>query len=297
MNPTIDPDQQRKHIGQPLNGWRLKAYTIIFEADTPAGKRFDLWLLFAILLSVAVVFADSVEHLHLKYGTTFKALEWGFTLLFTTEYIIRLLSVNRPWRYATSFFGIVDLLSILPTYLALFFPELHALIDVRLLRLLRIFRILGLSAYSREYYSLVLAIRASARKVIIFISFVLIVTVIMGTIMFVVEGKENDFSNIPTSIYWAITTMTTVGYGDISPQTGVGRFIASIMMLMGWGTLAVPTGIVTAELGHLRNGGIPSNTRTCHDCHTEGHLPDARYCMQCGSQLPQHHTNNGFLDQ
>lgn len=230
---NIDPDQRTEQIGKPLSGWRLKVYTIIFEAETPAGRRFDLALLIMILLSVMVVFADSVQELHEQHGAQFKLLEWAFTLVFTAEYILRLLCVRHPLRYATSFFGIVDFLSILPTYLALIFPELHALIDVRLLRLLRIFRILGLSAYSHEYYSLIYAIRASARKIIIFISFVLIVAVIMGTVMYLVESPHNDkFANIPTSIYWAITTVTTVGYGDVTPATGLGRLIATLMMLM-----------------------------------------------------------------
>ena len=283
---NIDPDQQTKQIGKPLNGWRLKAYTIIFEAETRAGRRFDLALLVMILLSVVVVFADSVQNLNQQYGSQFKLLEWAFTLIFTAEYIVRLLCVRHPLRYATSFFGIVDFLSILPTYLALIFPELHALIDVRLLRLLRIFRILGLSAYSQEYYSLIYAIRASSRKIIIFISFVLIVAVIMGTVMYLVESPHNDkFSNIPTAIYWAITTMTTVGYGDVTPSTGLGRFIATLMMLMGWGTLAVPTGIVTVEMSNARGKKLEITTRTCTHCLTEGHLPDANYCMHCGEQL------------
>ncbi len=282
---NIDPDLQTKQIGKPLSGWRLTAYTVIFEADTPAGRRFDLALLVFILLSVAVVFADSVTRLHEQYGAAFRTLEWVFTLLFTAEYVVRLLCVRHPLRYAMSFFGLVDLLSIMPTYLALLFPELHSLIDVRLLRLLRIFRILGLSAYSHEYYTLIYAIRSSARKIIIFISFVLIVTIIMGTIMYVVEGKDNGFTSIPTSIYWAITTMTTVGYGDISPSTAIGRLIASFMMLMGWGTLAVPTGIVTVELGSAKARELPATARTCPSCMTEGHLPDANFCMHCGETL------------
>ena len=283
---NIDPDKQAAGIGKPLIGWRQKAYTIIFEAETPLGRQFDLLLLIFILLSVAVVFADSVESLNLAYGQQFRLLEWLFTILFTCEYLIRLLCVRHPLRYATSFFGIVDLLSILPTYLALLLPEMHSLIDVPLLRLLRIFRILGLSAYSHEYYALIYAIRSSARKIIIFISFVMIVTVIMGTIMYLVEGRENGYTSIPTSVYWAITTMTTVGYGDISPATPLGRLIASFMMLMGWGTLAVPTGIVTVELGHAKNHKNRPMSRTCPSCMTEGHLPDARYCMQCGEALP-----------
>ena len=286
LSKDTSSQQQAQSTDKPLNGWRLKLYNIIFEAETPAGRRFDLALLVLILLSVAVVFADSVQELRDQYGNQFKLLEWAFTLIFTVEYIIRLLCVRHPLRYATSFFGIVDFLSILPTYLALIFPELHSLIDVRLLRLLRIFRILGLSAYSHEYYSLIYAIRASARKITIFISFVLIVAVIMGTVMYLVESPHNDkYPNIPTAIYWAITTMTTVGYGDVTPSTGLGRLNATLMMLMGWGTLAVPTGIVTVEMSNARGKKLEITTRTCANCMTEGHLPDANYCMHCGEAL------------
>ena len=287
----LDPDHQTRTIGKPLSGWRLAVYTVVFEADTRAGRWFDIGLLCMIVLSVAVVFADSVAELHQQYGHIFGVLEWIFTGLFTVEYLLRLACVQHPVRYARSFFGIVDLLSVLPTYLALLFPGLHALIDVRVLRLLRVFRIFGLSAYVHEYYSLMLAIRRSGRKILIFLSFVVVVTIIMGTIMFVVEGPGNGFANIPTSIYWAITTMTTVGFGDITPKTGLGRFITSIMMLIGWGTLAVPTGIVTVELGNVKKYKEQATTRTCQACLTEGHLPDARYCMHCGAGLAVYQTD------
>ena len=282
----VERDRRRASFGRPLSGWRLKAYTIIFEADTPAGKAFDVALLLAIVASVAVVFADSVASLHDRHGVFFRWAEIGFTLLFTLEYLIRLACVQHPKRYARSFFGVVDLLSALPTYLAFIFPGLHALIDVRVLRLLRVFRIFGLSAYVSEYYGLALAIRHSARKILIFLSFVVVVTIIMGTVMFMVEGPEHGFTSIPTSIYWAVTTMTTVGYGDISPATSLGRLIATVMMLVGWGTLAVPTGIVTVELGQVQRLKDSANTRTCHACLTEGHLPDATYCYHCGTALP-----------
>lgn len=273
-------------FGKPLDGWRLRAYTIIFEADTRAGRLFDVVLLLLILLSVAVVFADSVGDLHARHGERFHALEIGFTLVFSVEYLVRLACVRHPARYARSFFGVVDLLSVLPTYLAFIFPGLHALIDVRVLRLLRIFRIFGLSAYVSEYHSLALAIRNSARKILIFLSVVIVVTIIMGTVMFMVEGPEHGFTSIPTSIYWAVTTMTTVGYGDISPQTALGRLIATFMMLVGWGTLAVPTGIVTVEIGHARMLRDSATTRSCQACLTEGHMPDAVFCMHCGERLP-----------
>jgi len=282
---------QTERLGKPLRGWRLSLYTVIFEADTRAGKAFDVGLLLMILLSVGVVFADSVASLHERHGRLFWWLEIGFTALFTVEYLLRLACVRHPARYARSFFGVVDLLSVLPTYLAFFFPGLHALIDVRVLRLLRVFRIFGLSAYVDEYHSLALAIRYSARKILIFLSFVVIVTIIMGTVMFMVEGPENGYISIPTSIYWAVTTMTTVGYGDISPATGLGRLIATVMMLVGWGTLAVPTGIVTVEMSQVRSRRAPATTRTCQACLTEGHLPDARFCMQCGDRLPPYRSD------
>jgi voltage-gated potassium channel len=211
-------------------------------------------------------------------------LEWGFTLLFTAEYALRLLCTRHPLRYATSFFGIVDLMAVLPTYLAFFVPEVHALIDVRLLRLLRIFRILKLGAYVSEFGSLGAALVASRRKIVVFIGFVLVTVVVLGTLMYVVEGPENGFTSIPIAIYWGITTMTTVGFGDVTPKTDLGRFIASCMMLMGWGILAVPTGIVTAEMT-LRGMAAPGPARTCPGCRLEGHEADARFCRRCGRPL------------
>ena len=234
---------------------------------------------------MVVVILDSVQSITARYGTLFDVLEWGFTLLFTVEYVLRLACVRHPLRYATSFFGIVDLLAVLPTYLAFFVPEVHALIDVRMLRLLRIFRILKLGAYVSEFGFLGAAMVASRRKIIVFIGFVLITVTVLGTVMYVVEGPENGFTSIPVAIYWGITTMTTVGFGDITPKTDLGRFIASCMMLMGWGILAVPTGIVTAEMT-VRRIARPVTTRTCTDCLTKGHDADARFCKHCGKLLP-----------
>lgn len=280
--------QVAPHPDLPLQGWRLRLYTIIFEADTRAGRLFDVALICAILLSIGVVVADSVPELHARWQGPFTWAEWGFTALFTLEYVARLACTRRPLRYATSFFGVVDLLALLPTYLALLLPGAHALIDVRVLRLLRIFRVFKLTSYVAEYRGLGRALQASARKVVVFIAAVLMIVLVMGTLMYVVEGPANGFATIPTSVYWAITTMTTVGFGDITPRTDLGRFIASVMMLLGWGTLAVPTGIVTAEMTSQRlSGGNPPTTRTCHECLTEGHLPEARYCMHCGARLPQ----------
>jgi voltage-gated potassium channel len=292
LPPSALPDtttadaQDAARYGRPLSGWRLKAYTIIFEADTRAGRLFDLALLWVIVASVAVVMLDSVDRIHAEWGALFSVLEWGFTALFTAEYLLRLVCVRRPARYARSAFGIIDLLALAPTYLALLFPGLHALIDVRALRLLRIFRILKLTAYVAEYGALGRALWASRRKVAVFLGFVLLVVTVMGTLMYVVEGPANGFTSVPISIYWAITTMTTVGFGDITPKTDLGRLIASVMMLLGWGTLAVPTGIVSAEFTAQRIGPLVSTTRTCHACLSEGHLPQARFCRDCGAPLP-----------
>lgn len=295
MNPiktTAGPGTQAGAgdvLGKPLSGWRLRLYTIIFEADTRAGRLFDQILIAVILLSVAVVLADSVQSLSERMHGVFFVMEWAFTLMFTLEYVARLSCVRHPWRYATSFFGIVDLVAILPTYLALLFPELHALIDVRILRLLRIFRVFKLVAYVTEYQQLGRALVASRRKILVFLSAVLMIVLIMGTLMYVVEGPQNGFTSVPTSVYWAITTMTTVGFGDITPKTDIGRLISSMMMLVGWGTLAVPTGIVTAEMTAHRMHRAPT-TRTCHECLTEGHAADARFCMHCGARLTRYHA-------
>jgi voltage-gated potassium channel len=283
-NPSFPTPPQDK----PLEGWRLRWYTIIFEADTRAGRLFDQALIAVILLSIVVVMADSVQAVHRTYGSSLVAAEWLFTLLFTVEYIARLLCVRRPLQYATSFFGIIDLVAVLPTYLALFFPELHALIDVRVLRLLRVFRVFKLVAYVAEYQFLGRALAASGRKILVFLSAVLMVVLVLGTLMYVVEGQTNGFTSIPTSVYWAISTVTTVGFGDIAPKTDIGRLIASFMMLMGWGILAVPTGIVTAEMAMQRRleGRQQPTTRTCHECLTEGHAADSNFCFNCGARLP-----------
>jgi voltage-gated potassium channel len=277
-------------FGKPGHGLRRRLYTIIFEADTSAGKHFDVFLVAAILLSIGVVVVDSVPAVQARYGSRLNLVEWGFTLLFTAEYIARLACVRRPWRYATSFFGIIDLVSILPTYFSLFVPEASALLDIRILRLLRIFRIFKLTLYLAEYVRLGQALRASGRKILIFLSVVLMAILILGTVMYVVEGPEHGFTSIPLSMYWATVTMTTVGYGDLVPHTVVGRFVASFMMLLGWGVLAVPTGIVTAEMTSQRMNAKPT-TRTCPACLTEGHEPEAKYCKDCGEALPAYQRN------
>jgi len=282
--PPLGADDAAIRFGRPAGGWRRALYTVIFESDTPAGVLFDKTLLVAIIASVVVVMADSVVGGAADGRLTLKALEWLFTLLFTVEYVARLACVDRPWRYARSFFGIVDLVSILPTYLAFFVPELHALIDVRVLRMLRVFRILKLTAYVAEYQTLATALVNSPRKIAVFISAVLMIVVTLGTVMYVVEGPSNGFTSIPVSVYWAITTMTTVGFGDITPKTDIGRFVASLMMLMGWGVLAVPTGIVTAEMTSQRLHGVLGPK--CAACGSTQHLRDARFCQACGAELP-----------
>ena len=279
-------------LGKPLQGWRLRLYTIIFEADTRAGRLFDQWLIAIILISVAAVVISSVQAVDVRYHGWLTALEWLFTVAFTLEYLARLACVRHPMRYALSFYGVIDLLALLPTYVALLVPEVHALIDVRILRLLRVFRVFKLTAYVSEYQSLGRALAASRRKIMVFLSAVLMIVLVMGTLMYVVEGPANGFTSIPTAVYWAVTTMTTVGFGDITPKTDLGRFIASCMMLLGWGTLAVPTGIVTAEMTARRAAEPLPTTRTCHECLTEGHLPEARYCLHCGAHLPAYQREN-----
>lgn len=286
MHPTTPAAAlDASRFGRPLQGWRARLFRIIFEADTRAGRAFDVALIALILASVAVVVADSMADVHAAHGRLLSTLEWVFTLLFTAEYLARLACVRHPGRYARSAFGIIDLLAVLPTYLALLMPGLAALIDVRVLRLLRIFRIFKLGEYVAEYGALGRALTASRRKILVFLSFVLLVVLVMGTLMYVVEGAANGFTSIPVGVYWAITTMTTVGFGDITPRTDLGRMIASVMMLLGWGTLAVPTGIVSAEFTAQKVRGEPT-TRSCPDCLSEGHAPTARFCSDCGAALP-----------
>ncbi len=274
------------NFGKPSGGWRETFFIVIFEADTKAGKYFDFLLIGAIVLSVFVVMLDSIPSIHREYGEILYVLEWFFTILFSLEYVARLACVNHPTRYARSFFGVIDLLSVIPTYAALFIPGVHALIDLRLLRLLRIFRLLKLTAYVDEYSQLARAVVASRRKIFIFLSVVAILVILNGTLLYVIEGGEGTaFSSIPTSVYWAITTVSTVGFGDISPQTDLGRAIASVTMLIGWGVLAVPTGIVTSEMTVQKFGRRSVTTRTCRECLTTGHDMDAKYCKHCGEEF------------
>jgi len=278
-------------LGKPLEGWRLRLYTIIFESDTRWGRRFDHALLAAIMFSIVVIAVDSVDAIHSRHATVFFWLEWSLTALFTLEYLTRIVCVRHPLRYMVSFYGLVDLLAILPTYLALVYPEIYALVDIRVLRLFRAFRIFRLTAYVNEYQGLGRALIASRRKIMVFLTAVMMIVLVMGTIMYIVEGPVNGFTSVPISVYWAITTMTTVGFGDITPKSDLGRMIASIMMLVGWGTLAVPTGILTAEISAQRTAHPPT-TRTCHECLTEGHSPEANFCSHCGAHLPGYLTDS-----
>jgi len=276
---------EARRLGKPKSGWRRKLFTIIFEADTPAGKAFDVALIIAILLSVFAVVIDSVEAVSLRQGTLLNALEWVFTILFTIEYVARLSCVEHPMRYARSFYGVVDLVAILPTYLAVFFPETAAFIDVRILRLLRVLRIFKLTAYLTELNLLREALAASRRKIFVFLSVVVMIVLIIGTLMYVIEGPRNGFTSIPFAIYWALSTISTVGYGDIVPKTDIGRALASVMMLIGWGILAVPTGIVTAEMTAQRFRSRLGAADRCHACNAGEHDDDAVFCRICGTRL------------
>ena len=262
--------------------WRQKIYEIVFEAETPAGRVFDITLISLILLSVLAVFLESVRSIRESYGAELYAAEWAFTLLFSIEYVLRLVSVRRPFRYVFSFYGLVDLLAILPTYLSLFIPGTQYLLVIRILRLLRIFRVLKLTSYITEGRVIGTALRASRHKITVFLVAILTIVTVVGSLMYVVEGEEHGFVDIPTSIYWAIVTLTTVGYGDLSPKTGLGKLLASVVMIMGYGIIAVPTGIVTGE---LIKASKSASTHVCPECHSEPHDIDAMYCKYCGAKL------------
>ncbi len=263
--------------------WRRTLHEIIFEAETPAGKLFDIVLIVSIVASVGLVMLDSVSGVRTLYGRLLYGGEWVFTILFTVEYVLRLLSVGRPLAYATSFFGVVDLLAILPTYLSIFFPGSQYLLVIRLLRVLRIFRVLKLMPYLGEAHQLARALQASRRKITIFLLTVVILVIIFGSLMYLIEDPDSGFTSIPMSIYWAIVTLTTVGYGDISPQTGLGQFLSALIMIIGYGIIAVPTGIVTVEMAQSFNRKV--STQACPACGAEGHDMDARHCKYCGAEL------------
>ncbi len=261
---------------------RSQLHEIIFEADTTAGKLFDIGLIFSIIFSVLIVMLDSVKPINIHYGHFFYSLEWIFTILFTIEYMFRIYCVRKPMYYITSFYGIVDFLAIAPTYLSLVLPGSQYLLVIRLLRVLRIFRVLKFVQYLGEAKQLMRALRASRRKITIFIFTVLTIVVIMGSLMYIIEGEKNGFTSIPKSIYWAIVTLTTVGYGDIAPKTNVGQALAAMIMILGYAIIAVPTGIFTVEMAHAY-GKV--STQACQACGAEGHDYDAAFCKYCGTKL------------
>lgn len=263
--------------------WRQWLYETIFETDTFAGRWFDILLIVSIIISVIVVMLDSVNSIHADWKRLLYVLEWGFTLLFTIEYVLRLISIGRPVKYATSFWGIIDLLAIIPTYVSLVIPHSKFLLVIRIIRLLRIFRVLKLLRYMGEANQLLAAMRASRHRIVVFLFAVLALVIIFGSILYIVEGEKNGFTSIPRSIYWAIVTLTTVGYGDISPKTDLGQILAAFVMILGYSILAVPTGIVTVEMTHAMRD--KATGQACPDCSAQGHDRDAVYCKYCGASL------------
>jgi voltage-gated potassium channel len=275
--------EKRRGVESPKRGWRGVLHEVIFEADTFAGELFDILLIICIVLSVLGVMLESISGFRTRFGTALMRLEWFFTILFTIEYMFRLISVRKPWRYATSFWGVVDLLGFLPTYLARFVPGSSVLRVVRVLRVLRVFRVLRLTPYMSASSLLKQALISSQRKITVFLVAVMTLVVILGSLMYMIEGEASGFTSIPQSIYWAIVTLTTVGYGDLSPDTPLGKALASVIMIVGYGIIAVPTGIVTAERVH--SSYKETSTQACPACSAEGHDKDARFCKLCGSGL------------
>lgn len=272
-----------RSVNAILPPWRRKLHDVIFEADTPAGRAFDIALMVAIVLSVLAVSLESVVSINLRYGQELRAAEWLFTIVFSVEYVLRLIAVRSPARHALSFFGVVDLLAVLPAYISLLLPGAQSLAVIRALRLLRVFRVLKLAEYVGESQVLWAALRAASRKITIFVSIVLTVVLIVAALMYLIEGEESGFTSIPESVYWAIVTLSTVGYGDISPATPLGKALASFLMILGYGIIAVPTGIVTVELAGARKPVV--TTQACPQCSSYGHDADAVHCKYCGTQL------------
>lgn len=268
--------KQNKH-------WKTKLYEIIYEADTRAGKWFDIILILVILASIIIVMLESVNSIDANYHNFLNIAEWIITILFSLEYIARIICIQKPTKYIFSFYGIIDFLSTIPKYISIFFIGTHALVALRALRLLRIFRILKLARYLGASNKLISALKASKIKIAVFLFSILVLTIILGTVMYIIEGSENGFTSIPYSMYWAIVTLTTVGYGDISPHTPIGQLIASMVMILGYGIIAVPTGIVTSEM--TKQDKIHTNTQTCPNCLNDKHLDNAIYCNHCGEKL------------
>jgi len=268
---------------KPKQGWRERWYHIIFESHSPVAKNFDIVLLVLIILSVLVVMLDSVKDISEFMGNWFLYLEWIFTIIFTIEYIVRIIVSRKRVKYIRSFYGIIDLLSILPTYLSLVLAGSHFLIIIRILRMLRVFRILKLSRYLKASEVLAVSLKQSKYKIIVFLEVVLATVVIMGSLMYLIEGPAHGFTSIPRGIYWAIVTLTTVGFGDITPDTILGQFVASIIMIMGYSIIAVPTGIISAEM--MKASNLSSGDQKCDECQTVIHDDDAAYCKHCGKKL------------
>ena len=267
------------------NSFRHKIHEIIFEADTFYGKLFDIVLLITIVSSVLAVMLESIVSIHQQYGDILRIFEWIVTILFTIEYFLRIYAVNRPLKYIFSFMGIIDLLAIIPTYLIFIFPAAHFFTVVRSIRLIRVFRVFKLSHYLRGAHTMQIALRSSRPKIIVFLLSVMILVIVLGTLMYIIEGSVSTkgFDNIPNSIYWAIVTLTTVGYGDVFPATAFGKVVASFIMILGYGIIAVPTGIVTAEFSRKRKEKV--NAQVCPDCTAEGHEMEAKFCNKCGAEL------------
>ena len=289
--PSLPPSRAPRRAartdpeGAPAAGSsRGRLHQVVFESDTPAGRAFDIVVIVLILASVAAVSLETVGGLSTSTYRVLRTTEWTLTLLFTVEYVLRLVAVRRPLAYATSFFGVVDLLAILPTYVSLIFPGAQVLIVVRILRLLRVFRVLKLAHFLDEANVLGRALRASSRKIVVFLLTVSTLVVVIGTLMYVVEGPAHGFTSIPRGMYWAVVTLTTVGYGDVAPHTALGQALASLVMILGYGIIAVPTGIVTAELTVGARSRAVSG-QACPACGAEGHDPGARFCDRCGAAL------------
>ncbi|MFV0541615.1 MAG: ion transporter [Aestuariibaculum sp.] len=270
---------------KPQSNWKDKIHEVIYGTHTPAGKLFDIVLLIAIIFSIVIVMLESVESFDKKYHSFFNISEWIITILFSIEYILRIVSVKKPKKYIFSFYGGVDLLSTLPKYISFFIVDTQFLAVFRALRLLRVFRILKLIRFVGESNKLIRALKNSRSKILVFIFFVLIVSIILGTLMYLIEGPENGFKSIPQSIYWCIVTLTTVGFGDITPQTAIGQILASFIMIIGYGVIAVPTGIVSAEYASTKNKLANETKSSCKNCGNDIILNDAEYCRKCGHKL------------
>ena len=269
-----------------FKNWKEKVHEVIYEADTPAGKLFDVILLFVILLSILLVMLESVENIGSQYAYLLDISEWIITIIFTIEYLARIISVKNPKTYIFSFYGVIDLLSTIPKYISLFVLGTHSLVALRALRLLRVFRILKLTRFIGESANFSKALKRSRAKIAVFLSFVIVLCIILGTIMYLVESEEGSgFNSIPRSVYWAIVTLTTVGYGDIAPITALGQFIASLIMILGYGIIAIPTGIVTSEMTKSEKELVPNNTQNCANCTEAYHQDNAEFCHKCGHKI------------